>query len=167
MLFLLQRRIHPRLLNLIWHISVETKNGSGWVTSQLLSDTLNSWFERAHQDGNEKDRLLFESNIIEGRSAHLERNNGLMRTLNSGGVCCLTMNNGRHYVLLLATSGRRYFAFDPWWTKKFSSNSHRVEYEQYCGLVNTVYTREKLAEELENDRNKWVHVIAPLGTVKL
>lgn len=165
MIFLLQRRIHPRLLNMIWHISVETKTGSGWVTSQVLSDVLNSWFERAHYDRNEKDVLPFESRIIEGDAAHLERNNTLMRALNAGGVCCLTVNDGRHYILVLATNGRQFLAFDPYWNRTIASTSHQDAFSNYHGLVNTVLTRAELQESLSVSSNKWVHVIAPLGAI--
>ena len=165
MIFLLQRRIHPRLLNMIWHISVETKTGCGWVTSQLLSDVLNSWFTRAHYDGNEKDVLPFESRIIEDDAAHLERNNTLMRALNAGGVCCLTVNNGRHYILVLATNGRQFLAFDPYWNRTIASTSHQDAFSIYHGLVNTEFTRAEIQESLSVSNNKWLHVIAPLGAI--
>jgi hypothetical protein len=165
MMFLLQRRIHPRLLSLIWHISVETKGGSGWVSSRLLSDALNIWFTDAHLDKNEKGSLPLKSKIIEGDAAHLERNNGLMRALNAGGVCCLTMHEGRHYALLLATEQDQYLLFDPWWTKAFGSSSHQEKYSAYFGLVNSTCTRDQLAETLRSENNQWCHVIAPEHTL--
>jgi|GEM_PF-2176561 len=166
MLFLLQRRLHPRLLSMLWHISVETKSGSGWVTCQLLSDTLNSWFLRAHLDGNEKGVLPFKSKIIEGDAAHLERNNSLARSINIGGVCCLTVNDGKHYVLLHATNGRQFLAFDPYWCRKLSSTASQQRYKEYFGLVNASYTRDELASELENGNNKWIHIIAPITQLR-
>ena len=166
MIFLLQRRIHPRLLNMIWHISVESKGGSGWVTSQLLSDLLNTWFKLAVYDRNESDVMPFESRIIEGDAAHLDRNNTIVRALNAGGVCCLTVRDGRHYILLLSTDGQQFLAFDPYWKRDMASADHQTRFSEYHGLVNTVISRAELMSLLKISSNKWVQIISPISAVE-
>lgn len=162
LIFLLQRRIHPRLLQMIWSVSIESKHGTGWVTARTLSDILNSWFQVAAADGYEDDVMPYESRVIEGDSVHLARNNALVRAINAGGICCLMVGDGTHYILLHAMDGRDFLAFAPYWKRRKGAVAQRELNDEYFGLVNTRFTRDELIDELTNDYNKWVQIITPV-----
>jgi hypothetical protein len=125
----------------------------------VISDVLNAWFSRARDDGYEKNRLPFKSEIVEGGKVHLDRNNPIGRCLNGGGVVCITTKNGRHYSLILAEDNGKYMLFDPWWTPSRSKD----DYLDYYGLVNQVWDRDRLLEELKEPSNQWIHLISKVA----
>ena len=114
---LFERHLHPKLLHLIWSLSMdrEKKVGTGWVCCDVLSNLLSKWFERAHEDGYEKAQLPFTSKIIEGESVHLGKSNPILRCLNNGGVACLSTAD--HYYLILGVENDNFLLFDCWWHK--------------------------------------------------
>jgi len=108
-----KRRLKPKLLHLIWSVSLDfNKEGTGYVSSQLLAHVLQSWFDRALSDGYETRTPNVTSEIIEGETVHLNQSNRIARCLNAGGVACLTTENGGHYSLLLAQEGNDYLYRD-------------------------------------------------------
>ena len=158
---LLERQIEPRLLQLIWALSLDReKVGTGWVCCDVLSNLLSKWFDRAHEDGYEKAALPFTSKIIEGNSVHLRKGNPILRCLNSDGVACLS--TAEHYYLILGVENDKFLLFDCWWDK--SNTPKRLqELGAYKGLVNTTWSREDLENILTDF--KWVHLLSKKGSV--
>lgn len=157
-----KRRLKPKLLHLIWSVSLDfSKEGTGFVSSQLLAHVLQSWFEPALADGYETRKPNFKSEILEGEDVHLNRSNRIARCLNAGGVACLTTEDGGHYSLLLAQEGSDYIGFDPWWLESYSSKGHLDNFQKYHGIANTRWTRDELLSELNKKSNRWIHLISP------
>jgi hypothetical protein len=155
----METQLKPRLLQLVWNASIDSKAGTGCVGSQVISDVLNAWFSRARDDGYEKNRLPFKSEIVEGGKVHLDQNNPIGRCLNGGGVVCFTTKNGTHYSLILAEESGKYMMFDPCW----SSFRSKDDYLDYHGLVNQVWDRARLVKELKETENKWIHLISKVA----
>ena len=65
LIVVMETQLKPRLLQLVWNASIDSKAGTGCVGSQVISDVLNAWFSRARDDGYEKNRLPFKSEIVE------------------------------------------------------------------------------------------------------
>lgn len=137
------------------------KEGTGYVSSQLLAHVLQSWFDRALLDGYEARNPNITSEIIEGAAIHLNQNNPIARCLNAGGVICLTTENGGHYALLLEQEGGDYLGFDPWWDKSYSSQAHLEKFKDYHGMVNVRWSRDDLLRVLKSKNNQWIHLIFP------
>lgn len=159
---LLERRLHPRLNQLIWSVAVDREGllGTGWVCCDTLSSLLTKWFERAHQDGYEDAALPFTSRILEGEAVHLGKSNPLLRCLNGGGVACLsTGRKSDHYSLLLDVEDDRFLGFDCWWDEK-ATPKRLNDLSSYKGMVNITWSREQLQEEIE--RSRWVHLLGRL-----
>ena len=157
---LLERRLHPKLHQLIWSLAVDREGllGTGWVCCDTLSSLLTKWFERAHQDSYETEALPFTSKIIEGDAVHLRRSNALLRCLNGGGVACLTTGReSDHYSLLLGYENETFLGFDSWWDEK-STPKRLKTLPSYKGLVNITWTRDELQAEVE--RSRWVHLLS-------
>jgi hypothetical protein len=151
---LFERQLHPKLLHLIWSLSMDGDKGTGWVCCDVLSTLLSKWFERAHQDGYEKEKLPFTSKIIEDESVHLGKSNQILRCLNSGGVACLS--TATHYYLILGVEDDNFLLFDCCWHKSKTPKQLK-ELDSYKGLVNTRWSRGKLEDDLSNF--KWVHLL--------
>ncbi len=162
LLVLLGRRIHPRLLHMIWAISLDASHGTGSVSCHTLSSILNNWFTSAYQDGWEKGQLPFVSDIIEGDAVHLRRNNPLTRSINAGGICFLVTSNGGHYSLLHSVNGGEYIGFDPYLKLRKGSIEQSRIYAEYSGLANVIYQRHEIDELFRDDGNQWLHVIEPV-----
>lgn len=158
-----KKRLNPQLLRLIFNVSIDDQEGTGFVSSQALAHILQTWFERAHEDGYENGILGFKSEIVEGESVHLAQNNPVSRCLNQGGVVCLTTMDGGHYSLLIAQENGEYLGFDPWWRASYASKKHRDEFAKYQGIINVRWNREKLSQELKKKDNKWIHLIYPVN----
>ncbi len=157
-----KRQLKPKLLHLIWSVSLDfNKEGTGYVSSQLLAHVLQCWFDRALADGYETRNPKLKSEIIEGETIHLNQNNPIARCLNIGGVVCLTRENGNHYSLLIAQEGNDYLGFDPWWCESYSSEDHAIKFGDYHGIVNIRWTRDELLKEIKRKNNKWIHLIFP------
>lgn len=152
---LFEKRLHPKLCQLIWALSVDREGikGTGWVCCDALATFLSKWFERAHQDGYAKESLPYTSRILEGESVHLGPGNAVLRCLNSGGVACVATED--HYYLLLDANRDEFLGFDCWWDKHKSRTIE--EFSEYKGLVNTRWSRKDLEQVLGNGR--WVHLI--------
>ena len=159
LIVVMETQLKPRLLQLVWNVSIDSKAGTGCVGSQVISDVLNAWFSRARDDGYEKSRLPFKSEIVEGGKVHLDRNNPIGRCLNGGGVVCITTKNGTHYSLILAEDNGKYMLFDPWWSPSRSKD----DFLDYHGLVNQVWDRDRLLDELKKPNNKWIHLISKVA----
>lgn len=162
LLVLLKRRIHPRLLHMIWAVSLDANHGTGSVSCYTLSSILNHWFGSAHLDGWEKEPLPFVSDVIEGEAVHLRRNNPLTRTINAGGVCFLVTCNGGHYILLHSVAGKQYLGFDPYMKVRKGSVEQSGIYEKYSGLANVIYLREEIDRLFREEGNQWLHIIEPV-----
>lgn len=162
LLFLLRRRIHPRLLQMIWSVSLETRHGTGCVACHTLSSILNNWFSSAHEDGYEREEMPYTSGVIEGVDVHLKRNNALTRTLNADGICFVATRKGGHFILLHTVASRRYIGFDPYLNIRKGALDQRRVYDEYSGLANVVFSREELEAELKTEENQWVHIVEPV-----
>jgi hypothetical protein len=155
---LFERRLNPKLLQLIWGLSLDREHmtGTGWVCCDVLSDLLTKWFQRAHEDGYEKKQLPFTSRIIEGHSVDL---NEILPCLNSGGVVCLSTAD--HYYLILGVDeNQNFLVFDCWWSKT-KTLKQLVKLGSYKGLVNTLWNRKQLQNILPKYR--WVHLLSKTG----
>lgn len=159
---LLGRHIHPKLHQLIWALAgdQDRHGGTGWVCCDTLSVLLSKWFQRAHEDGREKEPLPFSSQVIEGDLVNLKENGALMRCMKGGGVACLTTGkNADHYALLIGIEGDVFIGFDSWWEGK--KTARRIEeFASYKGIINMKWTREELAQVLHN--SGWVHLLGRL-----
>lgn len=159
-----KRKLKPKLLHLIWSVSLDfSKEGTGFVSSQLLAYVLQSWFDRALADRYEARKPNLKSEILEGNDVHLGQGNRIARCLNLGGVACLTTYDGGHYSLLLGQEGNEYLGFDPWWQESFASKKHIECFQDYHGIVNMRWSREELLAELSRKSNQWIHLIFPVA----
>jgi hypothetical protein len=156
LLYATKKNLPPILMRLIWAGSMDQSKGTGWVCSKLLGDLLESWFTLSKWDGEQKETLSdFTSKVKCDKKLTL---NTLVRTLNAGGVACLTTNSGRHYELLHShRDGQTFYGFDPTWQK---DTSLKLLEETY-GMVNIEWSREELIELFEDERNQFVHLIKP------
>jgi len=162
LLFLLRRRLHPRLLQMIWSVSLETRAGTGYTSCHTLSTILQNWFSFAHEDGFEQEEMPFISTVVEGESVHLSRNNPLTRTLNYDGIAFLVTNDGAHYVLLHTHKRGNYFGFDPYYKVRKGAKSQNAIYDDCSGLANVRFTRGELEKLFKVDSNKWLHLVEPV-----
>jgi hypothetical protein len=161
---LFERRLNPKLLQLIWGLSLdrEHETGTGWVCCDVLSNLLTKWFQRAYEDEYEKKQLPFTSRIIEGDSVHLGRSNPILRCLNSGGVVCLSTAD--HYYLIVGVDeDEGFLVFDCWWDQMKTPNRLK-KLGSYKGLVNTRWTRVQLQKIL--GKYRWVHLLSKTGGSK-
>lgn len=160
---LLQRQIHPKLLHLIWSISLdrEEKIGTGFVCCDLLPDLLQKWFELAPEDGYEpnlNESVSYGSRILKGSAVHIGQRNPIVHCLNGGGVGILLVAD--HYYLIVGFEAEKFLLFDCLWNKDEHMPELQVQKDlaqQYWGIVNAVWTREKMETELSKD--KWVHLL--------
>ena len=160
---LLQRRLHPTLLKLIWSLSVDS-GVTGWVCCDALSSLLTKWFERAYKDGYEPSKLRFASRIIEGADVHLGPNNLMDQCLKKQGVVCMSIGkDSDHYVLILGFENGRYLGFNCLWDKK-ATPQNLLDLSPYKGLVNVTWSRtdlEKLIPPPSKVGLRWMHLLAP------
>lgn len=160
LMVLLEDRLHPKLLQLIWTLAGDQDDhgGTGWVCCDTLAVLLSKWFDRAHQDKREKGPLPFESQIIEGDTVNLDPRGKLLRCLKNGGVACLvTGKNSDHYSLIIGIENENFLGFDCWWdTKKIYSPA--ANFDVYKGMVNIIWTHKELDIELR--RSAWVHILS-------
>lgn len=154
-----QRTLPTALVKQIWAVGVDFDSGTGWVGTRMLAGLLDIWFKTAVDDHRERTEIALCSRICSEESAHLGPGNVVVRTLNAGGVCCVTVQEGQHYVLLLATHNGDFLAFDPSWNRHYQSPTHQREFFEYCGLVNRRFSREQLTRELDHSYNKHIHII--------
>lgn len=171
LLVVMGKPISAKLLQLIWSVSIDDGEGTGYVGCSVIADILQSWFKRSHQDGKEKKSLPYSSEIIEGETVGLHRNNALARCLNGGGVACITTDKGAHYLLVLAEENSQYLMFDPTWpmdkpsrktAAKVKENLLVGSGEDYNGLVNLIWSRERFQKEITGKHNQWMHLIHKL-----
>ena len=80
--------------------------------------------------------------------------------MKGGGVACLTTGkNADHYALLIGVEGDVFIGFDSWWEGK--KTARRIEeFASYKGIINMKWTREELAQVLDN--SGWVHLLGHL-----
>ena len=150
----------PKLVKQVWAIGLDFPTGTGWVGTKLLADLLDAWFNLAVRDRQARSASALRSFVIEGKKVNLGKSGVIRTTLDNGGVCCLTVRNGQHYVLLLANDGDDYLIFDPTWRRSHTTTDHIERFRKYFGLVNTILTKEELLMEFDSEYNKYVHVIA-------
>lgn len=162
---LLERKLHPKLLQLIWALSLDQGGqdaGTGWVCCDVLSNLLTKWFERAHEDGYESKPLPYESRVIEGdavRKRNVIRNH-IVPCLESDGVVCL--HTSSHYYLILGIENGTFMVFDCWWND-FETPKRLKGFGSYMGLVNTKWARKELKGCLVDSGYIWVHLLSKTG----
>lgn len=160
--------ISAKLLQLIWSVSIDDGEGTGYVGCSVIADVLQSWFKRSHQDGRGRKPLPYRSEIIEGENVGLHTGNAFEDCLDGGGVACITTDRGSHYLLVLAKKDGKYLMFDPTWpvekrskkpVAKAKENLFADSGEDYCGLVNLIWSRERFEKEITRKDNQWMHLI--------
>lgn len=155
-----QRQLPTALVKQIWALGVDFDEGTGFVGTHALAAFLDVWFKTAVSDRREKTAIGLSSRIITTQKVSLGPGNVIARTLNGGGVCCLTIKGGCHYVLLLAIEKDEYLIFDPGWNAKYQKIQHKEKFSKYFGLVNRSFSREEFERELKHKYNKQIHIIA-------
>ena len=160
LLVLYQRQLPAALAKLVWTIGVDFKEGTGYVGARTLAALVDTWFTNAHRDGQEDAEVPLASRIIEGKDVYVGPNSQIDNTLENGGVCCLTLQGGCHYALLLGwdTEGN-YLLFDPWWNSTFGTSSHVADFQNYFSLVNQRLSPSELSTELRHRYNRYVHLL--------
>lgn len=160
LLVLYRRPIPTALVKLVWTVGVDFDEGTGYVGARTLAALLDAWFKIAYLDTREATPIALSSRIIEGREVCLGPDSQIDITLDSGGVCCLTMQKGCHYALLLGRDAQSsYLLFDPGWESTLGKKAHQTEFEKYYGLVNRRLTESQLNDELRHRYNKYVHLL--------
>lgn len=164
LLMVTKAQLNPKLQKLIWNVSLDSNDGpTGWVSCQLLSDTLNAWFKRADQDKYEsKQKLRFKSEILDEKSKTPPGLDSIRSCLKLNGVACITTEKGTHYSLIVAEEGDRFLGFDPWWSGDQTQEENLTKFEKYCGLINVEWEKEALSKLLAVKKNRWIHLVSPL-----
>lgn len=160
LLVLYRRQIPAALVKLVWTVGVDFDEGTGYVGTRTLAALLDAWFKMAYLDTREATPIALSSRIIERRDVYLGPDSQIDKTLANGGVCCLTVQKGCHYALLLGMDTQsHYLLFDPGWDGALGKKAHQTEFEKYHGLVNRRLSEAQLNNELRHRYNKYVHLL--------
>lgn len=154
LLLIYQRRLPTALVRMIWSLGADFDSGTGSVGTHMLAAALDVWFRKARADEHEEHDYALSSYIYK-RDNFRE----ITKTLKKQGVCCISISEGTHYVVLVALEEGKYLLFDPGWNKKFQSPAHTEEFKKYCGLANRSFTKQELIAELGHEYNKEVHIL--------
>lgn len=171
LLYLSDGRIHPKLLRLIWAVSLDFQgHTTGWVGCQLLSEVVNAWAAQSANDGVAHPPQGFASSVWQGKAATAER---IARAIGGGGAVCITCKDGKHYALLHSADGACFYGFDPYLPDKknpldghfLGLNSPHAAPAHLHGMVNfSLPLRDLKALLKRKDRhgnlvNQWFQVI--------
>ena len=163
LLFVTGKNLPARLMRLIWACSLDLPGGgTGWVCSKLLGEVLEAWFTMSEFDGARDTLADYQSTVLQGTKVTLKRRNSLVSTLDAGGVVCITTENGGHYALVHShDEGKSFYGFDPTWCGPRKRKAALAMSEATNGMVNSVWTRDQLQTEFENEASQFVHLIYP------